>query len=189
MEALELAMALDFVKDLEGGLDTDVGSIGNKLSGGQKQRIAIARALIAKPDIIIFDEATSALDGQNESKVQEAIDKISDQKNLTRIVISHKLSATHNADKTIVIKDGKISQKDSESMFVQKNKIESNFEQGKDKEDIYVPEIVEEEEKEERLMSFTEILTSLINTYEGSKLGMIVAIICIIIVSAGMPIR
>lgn len=106
-EALRMATADKFVKKLPKGINSDVGSIGGKLSGGQKQRIAIARALIRKPDMLIFDEATSALDTNSEEKVQAAIDKIGEA-GITKVVIAHRLTTIMNADKIVVLKDGEV---------------------------------------------------------------------------------
>jgi ATP-binding cassette, subfamily B (MDR/TAP), member 1 len=108
-KALTIAEAYDFVSKLSEGIDTHVGAVGSKLSGGQKQRLAIARALVKKPDLLIFDEATSALDSENEEKVQKAIESVS-KINITKVMIAHRLSTIKNADKIIVMKDGEIEE-------------------------------------------------------------------------------
>jgi ATP-binding cassette subfamily C protein len=72
-QALEAANAQDFVGELEGGLDFNVGERGSRLSGGQRQRIMIARALVNKPQLLIFDEATSSLDPASESEICRTI--------------------------------------------------------------------------------------------------------------------
>jgi subfamily B ATP-binding cassette protein MsbA len=92
------------------GIDTNVGSVGSKLSGGQKQRIAIARALVKKPTLLILDEATSALDSKSEKEVQDAIEKINKEMNITTVVIAHRLQTLSNAKKIIILKDGKVEE-------------------------------------------------------------------------------
>lgn len=96
----------EFIQSLPDGIDTFVGDRGVRLSGGQRQRLALARAIYNHPSILILDEATSALDSESEKVVQEAIDRIS--KEITMIVVAHRLSTIVHADKIILIKDGAI---------------------------------------------------------------------------------
>ena len=103
--ALRKAYADEFVKT-EDDLDYVVGMKGGKLSGGQKQRIAIARAILTKPKFLILDEATSALDYESEKVVQRALNEVS--KGITTIIVAHRLSTILNADKIVVLKNGKI---------------------------------------------------------------------------------
>ena len=105
-EAANLANALDFINKLPQGLDSDAGQQGGKLSGGQRQRIAIARALYKNAPILILDEATSALDSESERKVQQAIDSV--RQGRTAIIIAHRLSTIRNADRIIVLEQGRI---------------------------------------------------------------------------------
>lgn len=108
MEALEFSAAAEFTSKLPMGIDTIVGDRGVKLSGGERQRLVIARAILRKPSILILDEATSALDTENESKIQEAIERLKGR--MTIIVIAHRLSTIRNADKVIVLEKGRIIQ-------------------------------------------------------------------------------
>jgi len=107
-EAVKMANAYDFIRNIPERYQTIIGDRGVKLSGGERQRIAIARALYKNPSILIFDEATSALDSESELLVQEAIDRL--MKNRTTFVIAHRLSTIQNADKIVVIEDGRIVQ-------------------------------------------------------------------------------
>ncbi len=106
IEALKIANAWEFVKDLPNGIETNIGDSGNKLSGGQKQRLSIARAVLKNPPIMILDEATSALDTESERLVQVALENM--MKNRTSIVIAHRLSTIQQADTIVVMQKGKI---------------------------------------------------------------------------------
>ena len=106
IEALKIANAYEFVKELPKGIYTNIGDSGNKLSGGQKQRLSIARAVLKNPPIMILDEATSALDTESEKFVQVALENM--MQNRTSIVIAHRLSTIQKADTIVVMKKGKI---------------------------------------------------------------------------------
>ncbi|WP_417365676.1 ABC transporter ATP-binding protein [Flavobacterium beibuense] len=106
INALKIANAYEFVKDLPKGIDTNIGDSGNKLSGGQKQRLSIARAVLKNPPIMILDEATSALDTESERLVQQALENM--MKNRTSVVIAHRLSTIQKADNIVVMRKGRI---------------------------------------------------------------------------------
>lgn len=105
--AAEMAYASEFIEKLPDGYKTIIGDRGMTLSGGQRQRLAIARAILKNPPILILDEATSSLDAVSESLVQKALEGL--MKNRTTIVIAHRLSTIKNADRIVVLEDGKIS--------------------------------------------------------------------------------
>ncbi len=106
IHAATVANAHEFITGLPDGYQTNVGDGGVKLSGGQKQRITIARAILENPSILILDEATSSLDTASEKMVQEALDRIMGDK--TAIIIAHRLSTIKEADRIVVIENGKI---------------------------------------------------------------------------------
>ncbi len=106
INALKIANAWEFVKDLPKGMYTNIGDAGGKLSGGQKQRLSIARAVLKNPPIMILDEATSALDTESERLVQDALEKM--MQNRTSIVIAHRLSTIQKADNIVVMQKGEI---------------------------------------------------------------------------------
>ena len=106
--AAKQANAHSFIEQLEYGYETMVGERGGKLSGGQKQRLTIARAILSNPDILVLDEATSALDSESEKLVQDALEKL--MENRTSIIIAHRLSTVQNADKIVVMDKGVISE-------------------------------------------------------------------------------
>lgn len=99
--------ALDFVDDLERGMDTVLGDRGTRLSGGQAQRVAIARALYSEPDLIIFDEATSSLDMKNEKAIHETILSLRDK--VTMVVIAHRLTTVEGCDIIVWMEKGRVS--------------------------------------------------------------------------------
>ncbi len=106
IEAAKKANAMEFIDSFPEGLETQVGDRGIQLSGGQKQRIAIARAILKNPTILILDEATSALDSESEKLVQDALNRL--MVGRTSFVIAHRLSTIRNADKILVLSEGKI---------------------------------------------------------------------------------
>lgn len=105
-EVARLSGCDDFIRRLDNGYDTMVGSSGSHLSGGERQRIAIARAMLKNAPIVILDEATAYIDPENEALVQKAISALTADKTL--IVIAHRLSTIVGADNIVVVKDGKI---------------------------------------------------------------------------------
>ena len=106
ISASKTANAFDFISSMEDKFKTLIGERGVLLSGGQKQRLAIARAIIRNPKILLFDEATSALDTESEALVQSAINNLLVDR--TALIIAHRLSTIKNADKIIVVENGKI---------------------------------------------------------------------------------
>jgi ATP-binding cassette subfamily B protein len=105
-EAARLARIDDFIRRSPRGYDTEVGERGLKLSGGEKQRVAIARTILKAPPILLLDEATSALDSHTEREIQDALERVS--QNRTTLVIAHRLSTIVGADEIIVLDDGVI---------------------------------------------------------------------------------
>lgn len=104
--AAEAANAAEFLRKLPEGLDTFMGEGGARLSGGQRQRMAIARALLRDAPILLLDEATSALDAESERLVQEALERL--MENRTTLVIAHRLATVRAAGRIIVMNDGRI---------------------------------------------------------------------------------
>ncbi len=111
LEAARQANAWEFIESFPEKLETPVGDRGVKLSGGQRQRVAIARAILKNPSILILDEATSSLDAISEQLVQEALEKL--MENRTTIVIAHRLSTIRKVDRILVIKDGQVAESGS----------------------------------------------------------------------------
>ena len=114
--AAKMANAHDFIMELSKGYRSPVGENGVMLSGGQKQRIAIARAILKNPSVLVLDEATSALDTMSEAVVQEALDKL--MENRTTVIIAHRLSTVRNADLICVLKDGVVEEKGSHAQLL-----------------------------------------------------------------------
>ena len=117
--AAKIANAHDFITNLSDGYDTNIGDDGNKLSGGQKQRVSIARAVLKNPPIMILDEATSALDTESERFVQEALEKM--MENRTSLVIAHRLSTIQKADWIVVMERGMILEQGTHKELIDKN--------------------------------------------------------------------
>jgi ATP-binding cassette subfamily B protein len=105
-QAARLAQIDGFIRLMPKGYDTEVGERGLKLSGGEKQRVAIARTILKGPPILLLDEATSALDSHTEREIQDALDRVSE--NRTTLVIAHRLSTIIGADEIIVLDQGQI---------------------------------------------------------------------------------
>ena len=105
-EAAKMAGCDSFIRSLENGYDTVVGSGGGHLSGGEKQRVAIARAMLRNAPIVILDEATAYTDPENEAQIQEAVSKL--VKGKTLIIIAHRLSTITDSDNIVLVKDGSI---------------------------------------------------------------------------------
>jgi ATP-binding cassette subfamily B protein len=105
-----------FISNLPQGYDTIVGERGLKLSGGEKQRVAIARVLLKNPAILVFDEATSSLDSQSEKNILEALARISHNK--TTLVIAHRLSTVVDADRIIVLEQGRVREQGDHASLV-----------------------------------------------------------------------
>jgi ATP-binding cassette, subfamily B, bacterial len=105
-QACRIAQAEDFIKTLPQGFATVVGERGVRLSGGQRQRLGIARALIMKPDVLVFDEATSSLDYESERAIQVAMRSLFGT--CTLIIIAHRLSTVREADQIVVLDQGEI---------------------------------------------------------------------------------
>lgn len=116
--AARIANAHDFIMDAPEGYQTNIGDRGSKLSGGQRQRLTIARAILKNPPILILDEATSALDSESEKLVQEALEKL--MQNRTSIVIAHRLSTIQHADEIIVMNEGEILERGTHEVLMQK---------------------------------------------------------------------
>ena len=106
MSAVKESNSFEFIDKFPDGLDTEIGERGVQLSGGQRQRIAIARAMLKDPQVLLLDEATSSLDAENESVVQEALDRL--MKNKTSVIIAHRLSTVRNANKIAFLNEGRV---------------------------------------------------------------------------------
>jgi subfamily B ATP-binding cassette protein MsbA len=118
-EAARVANAHNFIMQKEENYQTNIGDRGSKLSGGERQRLTIARAVLKNPPILILDEATSSLDTESERLVQDAINKM--MENRTSIVIAHRLSTIRHADEIIVLQKGKIVERGTHDTLITQN--------------------------------------------------------------------
>ena len=105
-ESLDIAHVSEFINKLPEGLETYIGEKGVKLSGGEKQRVGLARAIFKKPQILFLDEATSHLDLESEEKIQDSLQHFF--KNVTALVIAHRLTTIRQMDKILVIEEGRL---------------------------------------------------------------------------------
>ena len=119
INAAKAAHAWEFIQQLPHGLQNEIGDRGVRLSGGQRQRIAIARAILKDAPILLLDEATSALDTESEQHVQAALDTL--MQNRTSIVIAHRLSTIENADRIMVMEQGKIVEAGTHDTLIKQN--------------------------------------------------------------------
>ncbi|MDE5806726.1 MAG: ABC transporter ATP-binding protein/permease [Muribaculaceae bacterium] len=121
IEAAKIANAHEFILETENGYETLIGDRGCRLSGGQRQRISIARAILKNPAILILDEATSALDTESERLVQDALEKLMQDR--TTVVVAHRLSTIVNADKICVLNEGHIVETGTHMELIEKDGI------------------------------------------------------------------
>lgn len=119
IDAAKIANAHEFITQMPFGYQTNIGDRGNKMSGGQRQRISIARAVLKNPPILILDEATSALDTESERLVQDALNKL--MQNRTSVVIAHRLSTIQHADEIIVMQKGEIIERGTHAELITKS--------------------------------------------------------------------
>jgi len=124
-EAAKNSFADEFIQKLPNKYDTLIGENGVRLSGGEKQRLSIARAILKKSPVILLDEATSSLDAETESKIQKAINFLTEGR--TTVVIAHRLSTILNSDKIYVIENGQVKDSGSHDDLINKSIIYKNF--------------------------------------------------------------
>jgi len=124
-EAAKIACAVEFITAMPDGYKTMIGERGVRLSGGQKQRIAIARAILRKTPILVLDEATSAVDNETEAEIQKAIENLSGKQTL--IVIAHRLTTIMNADRILVLRDGKVAEEGNHEELLKKGGLYSDL--------------------------------------------------------------
>ncbi len=105
-KALDISQASEFVSKLKGGVDYDISQGGTNVSGGQKQRLSIARAIAKDPDIYVFDDSFSALDFKTDAKLRGELSKIT--KNKTVLIVAQRISTIMNADKIVVLDEGRV---------------------------------------------------------------------------------
>lgn len=120
-DAAKIANAFDFISSKEDGFESNIGDRGSKLSGGERQRLTIARAVLKNPPILILDEATSSLDTESERLVQDAINKM--MQNRTSIVIAHRLSTIRHASEIVVLQKGEIAERGTHDALIAKGGI------------------------------------------------------------------
>ncbi|NHJ87272.1 MAG: ABC transporter ATP-binding protein, partial [Asgard group archaeon] len=124
-KVIDIVSAREFIDALPDGLETELGERGKGLSAGQRQMISFARTLLSDPKILILDEATAAVDAYTESKIQDALDKLLE--NRTSIVIAHRLTTVKNSDRIIVLDHGKIIEEGDHETLMSLNGLYSDL--------------------------------------------------------------
>ncbi|GLJ81044.1 ABC transporter ATP-binding protein [Microbacterium imperiale] len=117
--ALEIAQARDFVAEMEGGLDARIAQGGTNVSGGQRQRLAIARAIVRRPDVLVFDDSFSALDLATDARLREALWR--ELPDVTKIVVAQRISTVTGADRILVLDDGRMAGLGTHAELLQSN--------------------------------------------------------------------
>ena len=125
IEAAKQAYAHDFIQGLPQGYETSVGDRGWNMSGGQRQRIAMARAIVMKPQILLLDEATSSLDSESEQMIHESMKEL--RATCTMVVVAHRISTIQDADKIVVVSDGKIVEEGNWDTLLAQDGIFANY--------------------------------------------------------------
>jgi len=125
VEAAKRAQAHDFIENLPAGYETVIGDRGWNLSGGQRQRLSLARAILGGPQLLILDEATSSLDSESERLIQEYIQQA--QSTFTMLVVAHRMSTIQNADKIVVLEDGKIVDEGTWETLMESSGVLANY--------------------------------------------------------------
>lgn len=123
--AAELANCTDFIEKMDKGFDTVIGENGAELSGGERQRLSIARAFLKDAPILILDEITASLDVDNEKKIQESLSNLIKDK--TVVIISHRMKSIENADKIVVLENGRVESQGNHEELLQKSKVYKNL--------------------------------------------------------------
>lgn len=125
IKAAELANCTDFIEKMDKGFDTVIGENGAELSGGERQRLSIARAFLKDAPILILDEITASLDVDNEKKIQESLSNLIKDK--TVVIISHRMKSIENADKIVVLENGRVESQGNHEELLQKSKVYKNL--------------------------------------------------------------
>lgn len=123
--AARLANCTDFIEKMDKGFDTLIGENGAELSGGERQRLSIARAFLKDAPILILDEIAASLDVDNEKKIQESLNNL--VKDKTVVIISHRMKSIENADKIVVLENGKVESEGKHEELLQKSKVYKNL--------------------------------------------------------------